>query len=440
MRWLGGLTTDPVHGRRAFRFRNRPASSLFLLCCSLSSLLILVALRPAGAQESSPDSAVTALKAFAVERRILPVGAAVDVMQRSTTDDPHRSLRLDGHPERLAGVGHQIGAEEGSLPEHNLRNDPELASFLQYVEHIGAGSAPVILAKVEKKAKAPVSTAPATADSSEASYVGAQACLGCHVAQAAAFGTTLMGKIFRNPRNPQERANCETCHGPGSLHVKAGGGRGVGGMISFRLDDAAHTTDEYNAICLSCHEKGNRVLWRGSTHETRGLACINCHTVMTNVTPRHQLSQLTELDTCFQCHKNKRAEIWRSSHMPLREGKMTCSSCHNPHGSYSEAMLKETTVNDNCYKCHAEKRGPFLWEHPPVRENCMNCHEAHGSNNDFLLKISRPRLCQQCHATLVGHPGNPRNPKSVYAINRECQNCHSQHHGSNSPAGSRFIR
>ena len=34
-------------------------------------------------------------------------------------------------------------------------------------------------------------------------------------------------------------------------------------------------------------------------------------------------------------------------------------------------MLKEASVNDNCYKCHAEKRGPFLWEHPPVRENCQ---------------------------------------------------------------------
>jgi predicted CXXCH cytochrome family protein len=48
----------------------------------------------------------------------------------------------------------------------------------------------------------------------------------------------------------------------------------------------------------------------------------------------------------------------QSSHMPIREGKMTCSSCHNPHGSYGDALLKTATVNDTCYKCHAEKRGP----------------------------------------------------------------------------------
>ncbi len=318
--------------------------------------------------------------------------------------------------------------------------DDPFATLTAFAE--GIGGQPIRLAANEPKpkAKAKAKAVPVKADVGEATYVGSQVCAGCHATQVAAFNLTLMGKIFRNPRNAQERLGCEGCHGPGSAHVKAGGGRGVGNMITFRFDDQRHTPEEYNAICLSCHEKGERTLWRGSTHETRGLMCTNCHTVMVNVTPKFQLAKLTEMDTCFQCHKNKRAEIWRSSHMPVREGKMTCSSCHNPHGSYSEALLKETTVNDNCYKCHAEKRGPFLWEHAPVRENCTNCHDPHGSVNDFLLKISRPRLCQQCHANLTGHPGNPRNPLSVYAINRECQNCHSQHHGSNSPSGSRFLR
>ena len=52
-----------------------------------------------------------------------------------------------------------------------------------------------------------------------------------------------------------------------------------------------------------------------------------------------------------------------SSHMPIREGKITCSDCHNPHGSVTEKLIRQASVNEVCYTCHAEKRGPFLWEH-----------------------------------------------------------------------------
>ena len=159
--------------------------------------------------------------------------------------------------------------------------------------------------------------------------------------------------------------DCENCHGPGSAHVKAGGGRGVGGIISFRPEDQSRTAAENNAICLTCHERGDRTYWNGSTHETRGLMCTNCHTIMKQVSRKFQLKTAFEPDTCFQCHKDRRAQLFRSSHMPLREGKMACGDCHNPHGSFTEALLRENSINDTCYKCHAEKRGPFLFEHAP---------------------------------------------------------------------------
>jgi DmsE family decaheme c-type cytochrome len=106
-----------------------------------------------------------------------------------------------------------------------------------------------------------------------------------------------------------------------------------------------------------------------------------------------------------------------------------------------------------CYACHAEKRGPFLWEHAPVRESCLNCHQPHGSNQDKLLQEPRPYLCSKCHDPAVGHPGqlfqasqsaasNLANgtASSARVIGRACQNCHSQIHGSNHPSGARFQR
>ena len=256
----------------------------------------------------------------------------------------------------------------------------------------------------------------------------------CHATQAEAFSHTLMGRIGQTQKG---KFDCENCHGPGSAHVKAGGGRGVGGIISFRPEDQSRTAEENNGICLTCHERGDRTNWHGSTHETRGLMCTNCHTIMKAVSRKNQMKTAFEPDTCFQCHKDRRAQMARSSHMPLREGKMVCSDCHNPHGSFTEALLKKDSINDTCYTCHAEKRGPFLFEHAPVRENCVNCHDPHGSVNEYMLKISRPRLCTECHTL---RPRHDQGPLVVQALSRSCQNCHTEVHGTNDPSGALLHR
>ncbi len=46
------------------------------------------------------------------------------------------------------------------------------------------------------------------------------------------------------------------------------------------------TAAEKNATCLQCHEKTARTLWAGSTHESRNVACTDCHTVMHDVARR----------------------------------------------------------------------------------------------------------------------------------------------------------
>jgi DmsE family decaheme c-type cytochrome len=288
-------------------------------------------------------------------------------------------------------------------------------------------------------AKKPISKKPENkGGEGEAYFVGSAKCNECHAAITAEFQVTMMGRIGRTTR--KGTMECENCHGPGSKHVAAGGGQNEG-MIAYRPNDPRFNVEEINETCLTCHNKGNQTAWKGSTHETRGLACTQCHTVMRNVSTKNLLASGAETDVCFQCHKLERAQMQRSSHMPIREGKMTCANCHNPHGSVygTEAMIREPSINDNCYKCHADKRGPMLHEHPPVRENCLNCHDAHGSNHEYLLKVQRPRLCAECHG--FAHGGQPGfTALSNYAFGHGCQNCHSQVHGSNHPGGQWFQR
>ena len=239
------------------------------------------------------------------------------------------------------------------------------------------------------------------------------------------------------PAQPENAKNAPLRPVPALVSAAApANGLSPGGIISYRANDPGRSVEENNAVCLNCHERGERTYWHGSTHDTRGLACTDCHTIMKSVSAQHQLKTAFEPDTCFQCHKDRRAQMFRPAHMPLREGKLVCTDCHNPHGSATEALLRQNSVNDNCYTCHAEKRGPFLFEHAPVRENCLNCHDPHGSINEHSLKMSVPRLCYECHT--IGH--TQAGPNSQFTMGRACLNCHTNIHGSNSPAGGVFQR
>ena len=246
--------------------------------------------------------------------------------------------------------------------------------------------------------------AQAKSPTSEGDYVGSDVCITCHADQGKHFQSTIMGKAFAHAKNDREKLGCEACHGPGRVHVTSGGGKDT---IPIRFTkDSMNTVEERNDACLSCHSRGSRLFWEGSPHESRNLACVDCH-VGHEPQSRRQSSdarfnsplsdlrgtRLPQPELCLQCHQMRRAQLQRSSHMPYREGKVTCTSCHNPHGTPNPKQLIQATVTENCVSCHPERRGPFLWEHPPVMENCANCHEPHGTNNPQLLKVRMPRVC-----------------------------------------------
>ena len=251
-----------------------------------------------------------------------------------------------------------------------------------------------------------------------------------------------------DPRTPFAEEACVTCHGKSEDHVRkaeAGAERAAPDIVYE--GPRASPTKATNALCMTCHEGGLHMHWQGSVHEFQGEACTSCHDIHTGHDP--VLARDTQADVCFTCHQNKRAEILRPSTHPIREGEMSCSDCHNPHGSTGPRLLTEGTVNETCYTCHQEKRGPFLWEHQPVREDCTICHKPHGSVHANLLKTRSPWLCQQCHMASqhpstvysgTGLPGTTTPSGAQQLLGKSCLNCHQQVHGSNHPSGVRKTR
>jgi DmsE family decaheme c-type cytochrome len=269
----------------------------------------------------------------------------------------------------------------------------------------------------------------------DSEYAGSEVCKDCHEAQYNKFIGSIHGKKAI-PGNPANREGCESCHGPGAQHVEKGGGRGVA-IFAFSRKMDPNTRD---SKCLVCHgETRDLPFWNLSRHKTMQVTCDNCHSIHSPVQVKDFL-KAQEPDLCFGCHRNIRAQTNKQSHHPIREGKIKCSSCHNPMGTANiKGMIKADSVNDLCYKCHAEKRGPYAFEHPPVPENCLNCHEIHGSNHTKLLVRKVPFICQSCH-TATGHPSRPytnfhsfggpatANKNKFFA--RSCLNCHGNIHGS----------
>ncbi len=225
-------------------------------------------------------------------------------------------------------------------------------------------------------AEAPKQTESKAATPAEkAEYVGTETCASCHVKENQEFKRSTHARIAVPGENIKAQG-CESCHGPGSLHVAAGGGRGVGGIKNPRKDPS----------------------------------------------------------TCFECHTDKKTEFRLPYHHPVLEGKMSCADCHNPHGDdvrpWSATTMKD--VNEACFKCHKEQRGPFAWEHEALREGCTTCHKVHGSINDKMLIARDSTLCLRCH-TQVAFPTIGASNHGTRLPQGSCYSagCHTAIHGSN---------
>ena len=267
-------------------------------------------------------------------------------------------------------------------------------------------------------------------------YVGQEMCLECHDDMADSYAEN-RHSLAMDPRTPSALNGCESCHGPGEAHVEEADPELIRRFPTLPVDEAS-------AVCATCHNRGDHAFWAGSQHDGRDVGCTTCHSVHDAKSDHGQLAAATISATCESCHADKAAKMQRVGHMPVREGKMECTSCHNPHGSANVQLLDTGfSVNESCSSCHAEKRGPFLWEHAAVQESCTTCHDPHGSNNDRLLVTKVPQLCQRCHVH-SRHPSRPYTdanlPTASQGLYRSCVNCHQTLHGSNHPAGKTFLR
>lgn len=221
-----------------------------------------------------------------------------------------------------------------------------------------------------------------------ATFVGDKACFECHANIARAFPASPHARLRLELSKMPGQNGCESCHGPASKHVAAGGGRG-----KFIINPGK------------------------------------------------------DPEACFQCHLEAQAAFHFPQHHPVLEGKMNCVQCHDPHGmdiTKPAGGLAMARLNETCAQCHREQTKPFVFEHPALREGCTVCHDPHGSINAKMLTVRDSNLCLRCHAQnqALASTGGAVGARQIYIGKSDhtqylqfgtcwTAGCHTAVHGSN---------
>jgi hypothetical protein len=189
---------------------------------------------------------------------------------------------------------------------------------------------------------------------------------------------------------------CETCHGPASEHVAAGGngkfivspqnitperssmicgqchsrpqGKGTWGAndapvdANNRMMRAGTSRADFLASNTSRHDAASSDLWTDGKHAkshhqqytdliqtkkyrngSRLLTCANCHDPHGPGTDRHQLSGVSDNSKCQGCHTDKSVSGHQTTYATSSMGSsVTCILCHNTKTSTSGAGLNQT--------------------------------------------------------------------------------------------------
>ena len=253
-------------------------------------------------------------------------------------------------------------------------------------------------------------------------YVGSETCATCHEEVSKGFANNPHTKMAL--MHGSNGITCENCHGAGKAHVDGGGD------ISKIFNPAKHSPKEVDETCLKCHAGAHPDFDR-SPHAKAGVSCISCHDIHKG-NSENSLLKAPQPTLCFQCHADQRSSFSMPFHHKVNEGLIKCSDCHDVHGTFQNSNLRITAdQNLICTKCHTDVRGPFVYEHAPVKaEGCMACHTPHGSQNARLLNMPNVNvLCNQCHSAVAAGTVHGQGQGSSDSV--PCTSCHTYIHGSN---------
>lgn len=176
---------------------------------------------------------------------------------------------------------------------------------------------------------------------------GSEACLFCHSSDRMSLIADTSHGDTQNPDSPLSKHGCESCHGPGSLHVsRSRRGKGRPPMIDFR-EESKTPIQVQNDACLECHKKGGvqgeeGFTWNGSIHAEEDVTCSDCHSIHALKNPLKDRDSQAKI--CYACHEETAKEHPSFEDVGIEMDKLSCWDCHAVHDLLPEEGEKTASA------------------------------------------------------------------------------------------------
>lgn len=274
-------------------------------------------------------------------------------------------------------------------------------------------------------------------------------CIGCHTPGLVAMNKTAAGEsapnvapaVLYSSNDPsvvdiegdgemeQMNIGCENCHGPGSLHILAGGD---GSKI---LNPSKLTAQQQIEVCAQCHITSKSV--PNGTYAWPYNDATNTRFVPGTMALKDFYTMAGTLFPDGKHYNGGRPynSFSISAHANFAAHTVGCPECHDPHAEGEGMLIRETMTEDNykiptsaedntlCLSCHA-KYGPFadfnrgdvydMTQGSKVAQAkiavSVENHTHHPYAPDRMMGLSR---CTGCHMSAGGHSFDVLGPEST---------------------------